>query len=700
MILPNSFLTKNRAQNQFPNLPGYGGVGGGGSTTNTKQSLHYVNGFMMVDSRSTVPGGGLPGRPGTAAGNMYGGGGGSAGGGFNDGASVTSQLTIGSSITTAAIPRDAVHPSDVSGRYSLTRQKWDRESKALISSSLLPRPNTSTGVGRLAPPSTASIRLSHTPLPTYTPHLPEESPLPIVLLFTSYFYEDITESQIENKRVNRCEIYYYSGEDSFEIITIKQSNSGIPQGSILSKRKIPGLKITDFQIGNKVNIFARDYHIVGANNTTKKHMAERYGHPESSDLPWPNDRFTTLNYNKMIRETGFGGATGEISRNRKKHEMKSYMEAVLGKPQSLSDLGSFLQHNNKTLSFEVLWDDTNRLYGEVRFFKLFYFLSDDTMEILPIHYKNDGRDQFPKLLKRSKVPVDPSKPLGECFTWKDFSIGKSLNIFSRQMVLFRSDEFTKRYYASQGVPLGPDFDYVDNDSLVSNERQIPPYNGFGSEEDSLRSCTGGIKPTPPKKEFHWDKRGFVLRFNAKLVSTRVEDKGRRFVLQFFLEDDTLAIREPPIRNSGVVGGNFLRRQSLKNGDGVKYGPRDFYVGAVCNINCHKFVLLDADEYTYRLMENDVRTFPLSNFEPIVPGLQSNAEGIRQFFLKSFEGDHITFADLESCLNNYCGMKLRKQQLITIWRVLDKKNRGNVMFSKLIKLAENGTLSNVSIARGF
>jgi len=113
--------------------------------------------------------------------------------------------------------------------------------------------------------------------------------------------------------------------------------------------------------------------------------------------PWPKDEFTVKNYQKMIRETGFGVG---INRNRKKHEMKDYMEASLGKPSTIADLGAFLRHNNKTLVFDVLWDDTERLYGEVRFFRLFYFLADDTVEILPVHEKNDGSDQFPKLLKR------------------------------------------------------------------------------------------------------------------------------------------------------------------------------------------------------------------------------------------------------------------------------------------------------------
>jgi hypothetical protein len=44
--------------------------------------------------------------------------------------------------------------------------------------------------------------------------------------------------------------------------------------------------------------------------------------------------------------------------------------------------------------------------------------------------------------------------------------------------------------------------------------------------------------------------------------------------------------------------------------------------------------------------------------------------------------------MEKCLNEYCGLKLRKQQLICVWRKLDKKGKGKVSFSKLVRLAEN------------
>ena len=50
--------------------------------------------------------------------------------------------------------------------------------------------------------------------------------------------------------------------------------------------------------------------------------------------------------------------------------------------------------------------------------------------------------------------------------------------------------------------------------------------------------------------------------------------GRLFVLMLFLEDDTITIREPPLRNSGHIGGNFLCRSRVKKDEKNYYTPQD------------------------------------------------------------------------------------------------------------------------------
>ena len=42
---------------------------------------------------------------------------------------------------------------------------------------------------------------------------------------------------------------------------------------------------------------------------------------------------------------------------------------------------------------------------------------------------------------------------------------------------------------------------------------------------------------------------------------------RRFVIQFYPADDSVAIYEPAIRNSGIMGGKFLSRFKHKKADG-------------------------------------------------------------------------------------------------------------------------------------
>jgi len=93
-------------------------------------------------------------------------------------------------------------------------------------------------------------------------------------------------------------------------------------------------------------------------------------------------------------------------------------------------------------------------------------------------------------------------------------------------------------------------------------RMIPPYNGFGSEEDSLGNCLSLI-PKPPQRDFvkfmAHDRRGLdsnEIRFTARLLTDVDVDKDRRFLVSYFRTDDTMLVFEPPVRNSGklVIGG--------------------------------------------------------------------------------------------------------------------------------------------------
>ena len=97
-------------------------------------------------------------------------------------------------------------------------------------------------------------------------------------------------------------------------------------------------------------------------------------------------------------------------------------------------------------------------------------------------------------------------------------------------------------------------------------------------------------------------------------SGRPEDRNRRFIIFYRLSDDMIVIYEPPVRNSGIIGGKFLERTRVcKPGTTPEhpeyYGPQDFYIGSVIEAFRHRFVITDADEFVLKYMKEHSNQFP-------------------------------------------------------------------------------------------
>jgi hypothetical protein len=54
--------------------------------------------------------------------------------------------------------------------------------------------------------------------------------------------------------------------------------------------------------------------------------------------------------------------------------------------------------------FKAIWDDRDSEYGDIRKYEVLYFLADDTIAVKEIHTKNDGRDPYSQLLRKTKLP--------------------------------------------------------------------------------------------------------------------------------------------------------------------------------------------------------------------------------------------------------------------------------------------------------
>lgn len=132
-------------------------------------------------------------------------------------------------------------------------------------------------------------------------------------------------------------------------------------------------------------------------------------------------------------------------------------------------------------------------------------------------------------------------------------IGQQINVFGRPVVLTDCDKFTQQYYRDvygieEFIPIERPIETRYIQSCVA--KIIPPYNGFGSYEDSEANCMS-IQPKAPqrdmKKFMELDKCN--LRFKAQIISVVGEDSDREFVITYYLSDDTISVFEIAKRNS-------------------------------------------------------------------------------------------------------------------------------------------------------
>jgi hypothetical protein len=107
-----------------------------------------------------------------------------------------------------------------------------------------------------------------------------------------------------------------------------------------------------------------------------------------------------------------------------------------------------------------------------------------------------------------------------------------------------------------------------------------------------------------------DEQVQVLNFAAKLVTRNLDDLRRKFVVSFYLFDQTLQIYEELVMNSGFRHGKYLQKTRIVNPATRKFfAPGDFHVGAKINVAGRVFELLAASQLAYGIMEASPDDFP-------------------------------------------------------------------------------------------
>lgn len=417
-----------------------------------------------------------------------------------------------------------------------------------------------------------------------------------VLRFYGFFKESVVESSLENYRVRKLDIFFYLEDNSVSINEPKQTNSGIPQGAFLKRQKVlradgsgKHLTVQDFRIGQEVNIYGKTIFVTGCDQYTRE-FYDNIGQPQNDDVASPTDKFEQKTLTKFVPV--------------KDQMMKDFMEHKLGGGRVTSQK-QFLANDRKVLRF---FCESEHPYI------IHYYLADDTIEIREVNFANSGRDPFPLLLKRQKLPRklslnQPGLTVAEDFIKvNEIKYGENFEVFGRKFFIKGCDEFTHTYFMENfGIyfPLGS-LDVPQN--FDGSNLIIPPYNGFGDEEDSL-GYVYRLIPKPPKKDyFKWMDSQLYLRFRAKFNTNKPEDVNREFIITFFLHDDTVLIYEPIQRNSGFVSGKFLEKGKYKNTakNNEFFDPVDFKVGKDVTVNGYSFKILGCDAFTKSWYEHNYR----------------------------------------------------------------------------------------------
>jgi len=382
-------------------------------------------------------------------------------------------------------------------------------------------------------------------------------------------------------------------------------------------------------------------------------------------------------------------------------DLTRFNEAKLGRASNVlleDKLKKFLENDRKVLRFFCVWDDRNALYGDRRPYVLHYFLADDTVEILEVNEPNSGRDPFPVMLKRSPLPntkleVDALGPTKRYthYTFVDLKIGNHLKVYNRNFLIHNCDDFTKAWYmANCGADESdfPDVNIYEPPEPIP-QMELPPYNGFGTPLDTVQNCISLI-PKPPKKDFNklMNNEKKILRFTCQMVEDETHiltmaDMDRKFIMSYFLSNDTISIFEPPARNSGIIGGKFLERgEILKPNSSSAWFCTDLFVGAKLQVHNRTFLLTEADGYSYSYMEEHPELFPKSDFSMVIAKVKAMGSGkedaLRTAFIEmDVDGSgYLNDAELEGALQK-AGISILRQEVITIVRKYDVNGDGRV-----------------------
>lgn len=493
-----------------------------------------------------------------------------------------------------------------------------------------------------------------------------------VLRFFAYYEEEVRESTIETNRVRKVYIQFHLNNG---IIGVTETpfikNSGLRRGLTVAPSKAPGIDVFSLCIGATLHFRGIDYHLVDCDAFTRE-FYEVMEMPQPEPLPYPFDAFE---YRALQPPPPMD--EGHI-------DLRNFVEVKAAKvagthaslltPEERAKARDFYLHDREVLLFFATWDK--------RKFRIQYYIADGTMSVMFEPADNDGRDRHPVFVRRTKVPRDtkalllnpetvnrPQGPVQKFISAEDFRTGTTVDIFSRVFFIYDCDPYTREFYQKKGIdmPSFPrpfcehDFPETAKNALTQkkvllNEKEASATNEerLGkSEKDSAHGANAAMeseKATTQQKpgacSMVFEDHVFcknplkmnrfaqdVFRFGARMLDRCPEDIGRRFIVCYYLSDDTMSIYEIMINNSGHLGGKiFARRQVTSMND-----PRSLKIGGRVTLEGITYVLEEMDERTKKYVD---RGFP--DMDEVYYHTKDLLDKVKQELLRRFSNTTDTF----------------------------------------------------------
>lgn len=261
---------------------------------------------------------------------------------------------------------------------------------------------------------------------------------------------------------------------------------------------------------------------------------------------------------------------------------------------------------------------------------ILYYLEDDTLQIISPPADNSGFGIFAQhserahatFLRRHRVPHRD----GGYFRPQNLEIGRVIEVYGRSFLIQACDTFTRYWYDAKGTPQ-PEDKTVFEQPVRRRPRTVETCRPSGdmsarsgnmsarSGNMSARSGAGGRGDKMRRYMQNYNK---ICRFHASFDDMTTPQFERRFfTIFYYLEDDTIKVRENFCANSGrgPCPVFYQKARVAKNPVGIPgvfatsraeyYGIEDFAIGSTIIISNFKFFIYDCDSYTREYFQKNL-----------------------------------------------------------------------------------------------